>query len=75
MLYGENGIRILCLFQFEIPGLAKDLKTSGKKSWRAYGENIPLEDFADSVAYYTFAHDQFVALFPERAKLLDAILK
>ena len=55
--------------------MAKDLKTSGKKSWRAYGENSPLEDFADSVAYYTFAHDQFVALFPERAKLLDAILK
>lgn len=55
--------------------MAKDLKTSGRKSWRAYGENSPLEDFADSVAYYTFAHDQFVALFPERAKLLDAILK
>lgn len=55
--------------------MAKDLKTSGKKSWRAYGENSPLEDFADSVAYYTFAHNQFVALFPERAKLLDTILK
>lgn len=55
--------------------MAKDLKTSGKKSWRAYGENSPLEDFADSVAYYTFAHDQFAALFPERTKLLDAILK
>ena len=55
--------------------MSKDLDTSGKKSWRAYGENSPLEDFADSVAYYTFAHDQFVAQFPERAKLLDAILK
>lgn len=55
--------------------MSKDLDTSGKKSWRAYGENSPLEDFADSVAYYTFAHDQFAAQFPERAKLLDAILK
>lgn len=55
--------------------MASDLKTSGKKSWRAYGENSPLEDFADSVAYYTFEHAQFVASFPERSKLLDSILK
>lgn len=55
--------------------MAKDLVTSGKKSWRAYGENSPLEDFADSVGYYINEHDKFAALFPERTKLLDEILK
>jgi hypothetical protein len=55
--------------------MAADLKTSGKKSWREYGENSPLEDFADSVAFFTFAHAQFVATFPARSKLLANILK
>lgn len=55
--------------------MANDLKTSGKKSWRAYGENSPLEDFADSVAYYVFEHASFAATFPERTKLLNTILK
>ena len=55
--------------------MAKDLATSGKKSWRAYGENSPLEDFADSVGYYTTDRAGFAAIFPERTKLLDEILK
>lgn len=55
--------------------MSKDLLTSGKKSWRAYGENSPLEDFADSVGYYTLDHANFVKTFPERAKLLSNILK
>ena len=55
--------------------MAKDLQTSGKKSWRAYGENSPLEDFADSVGYYTLDHANFVKTFPERARLLAKILK
>lgn len=55
--------------------MAKDLATSGKKSWRAYGENSPLEDFADSVGYYATDRDKFAAIFPERTKLLDEILK
>ena len=55
--------------------MAKDLATSGKKSWRAYGENSPLEDFADSVGYYITEHASFAATFPERTKLLDKILK
>lgn len=55
--------------------MAKDLATSGKKSWRAYGENSPLEDFADSVGYYTTDRASFAATFPERTKLLDIILK
>jgi hypothetical protein len=55
--------------------MAADLKTSGKKSWREYGENSPLKDFADSVAFFTFAHAQFVATFPARSKLLANILK
>jgi len=55
--------------------MADDLKASGMKSWRAYGENSPLEDFADSVAYYTLEHDKFAKLFPNRTRLLDTILK
>lgn len=55
--------------------MAKDLQTSGKKSWRAYGENSALEDFADSVGYYTMDNANFVATFPERSKLLANILK
>jgi len=55
--------------------MAKDLQTSGKKSWREYGENSPLEDFADSIAFYTFAHAQFVATFPERSKLPANLLQ
>lgn len=55
--------------------MAKDLKSSGKKSWRAYGENSPLEDFADSVGFYVWDHANFVKTFPERAKLLKKILK
>lgn len=55
--------------------MAMDLATSGKKSWRAYGENSPLEDFADSVGYYTTDRASFAATFPERTKLLDQILK
>lgn len=50
-------------------------KTSGKKSYREYGENSELEDFADSVGYYVTKHDEFAKLFPERTKLLDEILK
>ncbi len=55
--------------------MAKDLMTSGKKSWRAYGENSPLEDFADSVGYYVTDKNNFESVFPERSKLLKAILK
>lgn len=55
--------------------MKKDFQTSGKKSYRAYGENSELEDFADSVGYYVTAHNEFVKLFPERTKLLDEILK
>ena len=55
--------------------MAMDLATSGKKSWRAYGENSPLEDFADSVGYYTTDRANFAVTFPERTKLLDIILK
>lgn len=55
--------------------MTEDLRTSGKKSWRSYGENSPLEDFADSVGYFVWDHDNFVRTFPERAKLLEAILK
>lgn len=55
--------------------MSKDFKTSGKKSYREYGENSELEDFADSVGYYVTKHDEFVKLFPERTKLLDKILK
>lgn len=55
--------------------MAKDLQSSGKKSWRAYGENSALEDFADSVGYYILDHNNFVATFPERSKLLANILK
>lgn len=55
--------------------MAKDLTTSGKKSWRAYGENSPLEDFADSVGYFVQDEKGFSRVFPERAKLLKTILK
>ena len=58
-----------------LQAMAKDLQTSGKKSWRSYGENSPLEDFADSVGYYTSNRVDFAKTFPERAKLLDKILK
>jgi hypothetical protein len=55
--------------------MAKDLATSGKKSCTAYGENSPLEDFAESVGNYTTDPVTFAATFPERAKLLATILK
>lgn len=55
--------------------MQQDLATSGKKSWRSYGENSPLEDFADSVGYYVTHHEEFTKIFPERTKLLDIILK
>lgn len=58
-----------------LEAMKKDLATSGKKSWRAYGENSVLEDFADSVGYYTTKYDEFKTTFPERTKLLDKILK
>ena len=62
------------------PSLSNSIKETEKEAGitiflRSRTGISPLEDFADSVAYYTFAHDQFVAQFPERAKLLDAILK
>ena len=55
--------------------MANDLKTSGKKSCSKYGENSPVEDFAESVEHYTFNAARFTALFPERSKLLANILK
>lgn len=55
--------------------MKQDLKTSKKKSWRKYGENSAIEDFADSVAYYTLNHEEFTKTFPERSKLLEKILK
>ena len=55
--------------------MSKDFELSGKKSYREYGENSELEDFADSVGYYVIDHDAFANLFPERTKLLDKILK
>ena len=55
--------------------MQQDLATSGKKSWRSYGENSPLEDFADSVGYYVTHYEEFTKIFPERTKLLDIILK
>lgn len=55
--------------------MARDLISSGKKSYRLYGENSPREDFADSVGYFVEDEQGFTRLFPARAKLLKTILK
>ena len=54
--------------------MASDLSTSGKKSPTKYGENSPLEDFAESMAGIVEDINKFKADFPERFKFLEKIL-
>ena len=72
---GADKTKRYCQQQKWKDAMSKDFETSGKKSYREYGENSELEDFADSVGYYVTKHDEFANLFPERTKLLDKILK
>lgn len=48
---------------------------SGKKSCTAYGQNAHTEDFAESLAEYIKDKIAFSSAFPNRATLLDKILK
>ena len=54
--------------------MAADHNTSGKKSPTRYGENSPVEDFAESVAELSQNMQSFKVDFPERYKILENIL-
>ena len=55
--------------------IQSDMLFSRKKSVTDYGENSPIEDFAESVAEYVNDVNAFKKLFPERAKILKSILE
>lgn len=54
--------------------MAADLVTSGKHSITQYGENSPVEDFAESIAEYIKNKEKFTQTMPERAKIIEQII-
>lgn len=54
--------------------MKQDIIKSGRKSPTKYGENAPVEDFAESVAEYIANPQLFEKSFPNRASLLQLIL-
>lgn len=54
--------------------MADDKVISGKASPTTYGENSPVEDFAESVAEYIKDPAAFAKEFPNRAKILSGIV-
>lgn len=55
--------------------MTDDKMVSGSKSVTTYGENSNVEDFAESVAEYIRDNSTFIKKFPNRAKLIEQILK
>ena len=55
--------------------MAEDMKSSGKKSVTAYGENANTEDFAESIAEFVKDPIAFRKEFPNRAKIIDTFLR
>ena len=55
--------------------MADDLLMSAKKSCTVYGENNACEDFAESIAEYVKDKAAFTKKFPNRAEILDGIIK
>lgn len=54
--------------------MAADLAASGKKSPTSYGENASVEDFAESVAYYSFHNAELQKDFPNRYSAIVDLL-
>lgn len=55
--------------------MSDDKMVSGSKSVTTYGENSNVEDFAESVAEYIRDNSTFIKKFPNRAKLIEQMLK
>ncbi len=54
--------------------MADDLTLTQKKSCTTYGENSPVEDFAESIAEFVNDEATFTTSFPNRAALIKGIL-
>ena len=55
--------------------MTDDKMVSGNKSVTKYGENSKEEDFAESLAEFIRDYSTFVQKYPNRAKLIEQILK
>ena len=55
--------------------MSDDMATSKLKSCTPYGENSSAEDFAESIAEYIKDKATFASKFPNRATILDKLLK
>ena len=55
--------------------MTDDKMVSGNKSVTKYGENSKAEDFAESLAEFIRDYSTFVQKYPNRAKLIEQILK
>ena len=55
--------------------MTDDRMISGSKSVTEYGKNSKMEDFAESVAEYIRDDSTFIKKFPNRARLIEQILK
>ena len=69
-----NGIRYAESSEWT-KAMTDDKMVSGSKSVTTYGENSNVEDFAESVAEYIRDNSTFIKKFPNRAKLIEQILK
>lgn len=70
----ENGVRFANTPKWT-EAMAKDKVLSNLDSPTTYGANAPAEDFAESIAEYVSDKDKFTKLFPNRAKIVEDILK
>lgn len=70
----ENGVRFANSTKWS-DAMAKDKVLSSLDSPTTYGANTPAEDFAESIAEYVADKDKFVKTFPNRAKIVEDILK
>ena len=55
--------------------MTDDKMVSGNKYVTKYGENSKEEDFAESLAEFIRDYSTFVQKYPNRAKLIEQILK
>ena len=54
--------------------MSDDLAASGKASITTYGENSPVEDFAESVAEYVIDAKSFLQIMPNRGNIIKSMI-
>ena len=55
--------------------ITEDEKNNQEKSPTEYGKNAPREDFAESIMLFYLNYEEFLVKFPNRAKIINGLIK